>query len=135
MVGTRAISVSTAAGIQLVDITDDVEAVLSDIGISSGIVHLFSPHSTSAVIVNENESGLVSDLAKEIGAIVDWNKRYAHNRIDHNAPSHITGAFIGPSEVVPLTGGRLGLGTWQSVFFVELDGPRERRLVVTVVGE
>ena len=135
MVFSESIRVSTRSRVELVDITDGAGRLVQSSGIADGVALIFVPHATAAVLVNENERGLVADMTREIQRLVDWRAPYEHNRIDDNAPSHITAAFLGPSMALPVAGGRLALGTWQSIFLVELDGPRSRRAVITVVGE
>lgn len=135
MVNRGTIRVTTRDRIELQDITDEVAEIVRGFGVGSGILLLHTPHTTAALIVNENEAGLVSDLALEMGRLVDWKADYQHNRIDNNAPSHITGAVLGASIGLPVTDGKIALGTWQSIFFVELDGPRSRRVEAVIVGE
>ena len=94
---------------------------------------VYSPHTTTAIIVNENEHGLVGDILRLIDAIVPQDG-YAHDRIDNNARSHLQAVILGNSACMPVADGGLALGTWQSVFFVELDGPRRRRLTVRILA-
>ncbi len=135
MAFSEPIGVSTKSRVEIVDITGDASAIVKKSGVKNGIALVSVPHTTAAVLVNENEPGLLSDITRELQNIIDWQAPYEHNRIDDNAPSHITAAFLGPSIALPVIAGRLSLGTWQSVFFVELDGPRNRRAVVTVMGD
>ncbi|MCZ7397088.1 MAG: secondary thiamine-phosphate synthase enzyme YjbQ, partial [Candidatus Methanoperedens sp.] len=88
---------------------------------------------TSSIIVNENERGLRTDILDMLKEIVPENKSYAHNSIDNNADSHLRAALLGMSETIPIEDGHLVLGTWQSIFFVELDGPRDRSVNVTII--
>ena len=104
--------------------------------ISAGVVNIFTKHSTSAICVNENEKGLLNDFEKVLKDIVKENDNYRHDFIDNNAASHIRAFLLGSSETIPIVDGRLDLGTWQSIFFVELDGPRSNRIVeLTFIGE
>jgi secondary thiamine-phosphate synthase enzyme len=99
-------------------------------------VNIFTKHSTSAICVNENESGLLNDFEKVLNDMVKENDNYKHDFIDNNAASHIRAFLLGSSETVPIVDGRLDLGTWQSIFFVELDGPRRGRTIdLTFIGE
>jgi secondary thiamine-phosphate synthase enzyme len=101
-----------------------------------GIVNIFTKHSTSAIRVNENEKGLLLDFEKALKDIVKEKDNYKHDFIDNNAKSHLKSFLLSSSQTIPVSNGRLELGTWQSVFFVELDGPRTNRtIVITVVGE
>ena len=125
----------TDTRIKIVDITGEIQSVLDKSGLKTGIVHIYSRHSTSGIVVNENEHGLVEDFQSSLEILVPSNNNYHHDRIDNNADSHIRSFLIGNSETIPLYNGKLDLGTWQSVFFVELDGPRTRKITVTVIGE
>ncbi|EKF86406.1 secondary thiamine-phosphate synthase enzyme YjbQ [Methanobacterium formicicum] len=129
------VNVNTSQRVEIHDITQDVEAVLKNSGISEGLLNVYSHHSTSGVVINENESGLVKDFQLALQKLVPEGAGYQHDRIDNNADSHIRGFLLGGSETIPVEDGRLMLGTWQSIFFVELDGPRQRKLTVTVMGE
>ena len=129
------VKVNTSQRVEIQDITNDVEAVLKNSGIVEGILNVYSRHSTSGVVINENESGLLKDFQLALQRLVPEGAGYQHDRIDNNADSHIRGFLLGGSETIPVEDGRLMLGTWQSIFFVELDGPRQRKLTVTVMGE
>lgn len=129
------IEINTSERVEIQDITREVEGVLTHTGIKEGLLNIYSRHSTSGVTINENESGLISDFKLALQKLVPQNAGYEHDRIDNNADSHIRGFLIGGSETIPLENGRLMLGTWQSIFFVELDGPRHRKLIITVIGE
>jgi secondary thiamine-phosphate synthase enzyme len=129
------LELSTSRRVELIDITKQVKAVLDKIGIKKGLLNIYSRHSTSGLVVNENESGLVSDFQLALETLVPQGAGYQHDRIDNNADSHIRGFLLGVSQAIPIEGGSMMLGTWQSIFFVELDGPRQRKLTITVIGE
>jgi secondary thiamine-phosphate synthase enzyme len=129
------VEINTSERVEIQDITSAIEGVLRDTGLKEGLLNIYSRHSTSGVVINENESGLISDFKLALQKLVPQNAGYEHDRIDNNADSHIRGFLIGGSETIPIENGRLMLGTWQSIFFVELDGPRHRKLIVTVIGE
>ena len=126
--------VSTSQRIQLKDITREVASEVEKSGLADGIALVYVPHATAALLINENERGLVSDLTWMVEHLIPWDKPYEHNRIDDNAPSHLTSALLGCNLILPVTGGKLERGTWQNIFLVELDGPRQRRVIVKVVG-
>ncbi|MBR0271902.1 MAG: YjbQ family protein [Methanobrevibacter sp.] len=111
---------------EIIDITSMINR---EIDIDSGIVNIFSRHSTSAIVVNENESGLLDDLEVMLNDLVSDKYSWKHDRIDSNAKSHLKSFLLSSSETLPISGGKLDLGTWQSVFFIELDGPRKNRTV------
>ena len=94
------------------------------------------PHATASIIANENESGLIGDLLKKIEDLFPISSEYSHNAIDDNADAHVAAAFLGHSRTFPVSKGRIVRGTWQNIFFVELDGHRSRRDVhLLAVGE
>lgn len=117
---------------EMVDITDRVADLVKQSGVSEGICLVYVPHATAAVAVNENaDPNVCEDILDALAALVPQGK-WRHDRIDDNAAAHIKATILGPSETVPVRGGRLRLGTWQSVMLVELDGPRERTVIVAV---
>jgi secondary thiamine-phosphate synthase enzyme len=133
---TEEFSVSSSRRFELIDITDKVYEIVRRSGIKNGIVHVFVPHATAALIANEHESGLMNDYITLIKKLIPPEAPWEHNRIDDNAHAHLAAGIIGPSRSFPLINGRIVRGTWQNIFLVELDGPRShRRVVVTVVGE
>jgi secondary thiamine-phosphate synthase enzyme len=119
--------------IQVIDITGDVEAIVRRSGISEGICLVHLPHATAALVANENERGLLNDIIRKIREEF-VREGWEHDRIDDNAYAHLASSFIGPSRAFPVSSGRILRGTWQSILLIELDGPRERNVVVTVVG-
>jgi len=129
------ISVPTSSRIELINITSNISNAVEKSGMSEGIVLVYSPHTTTAVLINENEPRLLRDFEKAVKQLISWEEQYAHNTIDDNAASHLTGAFIGNNICLPIEKGRIQLGTWQSIFLVELDGPRSRRIEVKVIGK
>jgi secondary thiamine-phosphate synthase enzyme len=127
-------SVPTSEHVELKDITREVVFEVQKSGIKDGIALVYVPHATAALLINEDERGLVSDMTKTIKDIIPRERRYEHDRIDDNAWSHLTSAVLGCSLTIPVTGGQLERGTWQNIFLVELDGPRHRKVVIKVVG-
>jgi len=120
---------------EIIDITGQIKYIAGKSNLTSGIINVYSRHSTSGVVINENEPGLIEDFIKALETLVPTDSSYNHNRIDNNADSHLRSFFIGNSVIIPLSNGDLDLGTWQSIFFVELDGPRTRKVTVTVIGK
>lgn len=118
---------------QIIDITSKINELTA---IEEGIVNIFSKHSTSAIVVNENEKGLLEDFEFMLENLIDDKYSWQHDRIDNNATSHLKSFLLSSSETVPVKNSKLDLGTWQSVFFVELDGPRSSRTVnLTFIGK
>ena len=137
---SKSLRISSSSNFQIIDITRDIVDILNEINeenkMGNGIVNIFTKHSTSSIRVNENEKGLLMDFEKALKGVVKEKDNYKHNFIDNNAASHIKAFFLGSSESIPIVEGRLDLGTWQSIFFVELDGPRSNRTVeLTFIGE
>ena len=121
---------------QIVDITPYINEKIKKSQIYSGIINVFTKHTTSAIIINENEKGLQTDIFNILYDLIPDGIRYSHDMIDHNAGSHLRSLFLGPSETIPIYEGSLDLGRWQSVFFIELDGPRSIRQVdLTIMGD
>lgn len=132
-VKSNSFKIDTNKNFEIIDITSKINNLLD---INEGIVSIFSRHSTSAIVVNENESGLLSDLEFTLDNLITDKYSYSHDRIDNNARSHLKSFLLSSSESLPVKNGKLDLGTWQSVFFIELDGPRRSRTVtLTMVGE
>ncbi|MDD1774275.1 MAG: secondary thiamine-phosphate synthase enzyme YjbQ [Methanobacterium sp.] len=132
---TEILELKTEDRVQIVDITHNVDAAIAESGLRKGLVNIYSKHSTSAVFINENESGLLSDYLNLIGKLVPTGDNYQHDRIDNNADSHLRSFIIGNNETVPFENGSMNLGTWQSVFFLDMDGPRNRKITITIMGE
>ena len=123
------IKISSRRPIELIDITDRIQQVVSDSKMDQGLCYLFVPHATAGIIINENETGLIKDFEK-ILKITFKDFDFEHNRIDNNAHSHLLAGFIGPDVFIPFEKQKLQLGRWQQIFFIELDGPRSRRNVL-----
>jgi secondary thiamine-phosphate synthase enzyme len=125
------ISLVTTAAIQVLDITAQVQVALQSTGIQDGLLTLISPHTTARVNINEQEEMLQRDMVGFLAGLVPRERDYLHNRnpVDgrDNAHAHLLGLFMNASQTVPIVGGRLMLGGWQSIFFIELDGPRPER--------
>lgn len=124
--------------LEMVDVTPDVRKVVRNSGLSKGMVNVFVPGSTGALITIEHEPGLQKDFPKFLERIVPTDIYYHHHETwnDGNGHSHVRASLLGPSMTVPFSNGQLLLGTWQQIVFVELDiRTRNRRLIVTVYGE
>ena len=136
MIYTRELRFSTRGEIDFVDITAEVERVVEESGIENGIALVFVPGATGAIVTIEHESGLLEDFKRTLRELIPKGAGYLHDRIDDNAHSHLRATLLGASECFPIVDGRLVRGTWQQIFFVELDvRPRQRRVIVQVMGE
>lgn len=133
------VKVETRGGVQAFDITDQVEATVARSGIRDGLACVFTPSSTSAIVTNEFEPGLMEeDVPKALERLVPEGIAYGHERRWHdgNGHSHVRATFLGPSLTIPITDGRAALSTWQQVVFLELDNkPRHREVIVQIVGD
>src|SRR5262245_52329008 len=124
--------IRTTASREMVDLTARVAEVVARARVAEGLCNVYVPHATAAVVVNENDDPNVCvDVLDALDRLIPAGV-WRHDRVDGNAASHIQAAILGPSETIPVRDGRLQLGRWQAVMLVELDGPRERRVVVTV---
>lgn len=117
---------------EMVDLTARVAEIVAGADVDEGLCSVYTPHATAAIVVNENDDPNVCvdvlDLLDRLIPAGVWR----HDKVDGNAASHIQATILGPGETIPVREGKLMLGTWQSVMLVELDGPRERRVLVTL---
>lgn len=121
---------------QIIDITSYINEKIDKSSVSLGLINIFTKHTTSSIIINENEEGLGYDIQNLLYDLIPESNEYSHDLIDHNAHSHLKSLFLSPQETVPIVDGHMDLGTWQSVFFIELDGPRSKRKIdLTIIGE
>ena len=127
----RTLAVATSARVQMVDITDRVAAAIREEKVTEGLAVVFVPHTTAAVTINENaDPDVVRDIVAETTKIVPFDDGYAHS--EGNSAAHIKSCLVGPSLTLIVSGGRPVLGTWQAIYFCEFDGPRQRKVHVTV---
>jgi len=124
--------VRTTAKRAMVDLTARVAEIVARSGLADGLCSVFVPHATAAIVINENDDpNVCTDVLDALDRLIPAGI-WRHDRVDGNAASHIQATILGPGETIPVKDGRLQLGTWQAVMLVELDGPRERRVLVTV---
>jgi secondary thiamine-phosphate synthase enzyme len=138
MVISEQLELSTKGSADMHDITGEVGRLVRESGARDGVVTIFSPSATSALTTIEYERGALADFRRLFDEIADPERDYQHNLRWHdgNGHSHIRAALLGPSLSVPFVEGRLTLGTWQQIVFVDFDNrPRQRRLVVQIMGE
>lgn len=128
------IRVSAGKRTEFVDITGRVNEVLGRMGAGDGICQVYVPHTTAGIVVNENaDPDVATDMLAWLDRAVPQNdKDYRH--AEGNSPAHIKSTLVGQSATIPVSGGKLALGTWQGVYLAEFDGPRERTVVVNFVG-
>lgn len=138
MVHQAEIELETRSAHEMYDLTSRVAEIVTKSGIRAGIVNVFNVGSTGAVGTIEYEPGLVRDLPALLSRLIPPGRQYEHEKTWHdgNGHSHLQATLLGPSITIPIVGGRLALGTWQQIFFLECDiKPRKRRILVTVMGE
>lgn len=138
------IEVETSEGISIFNITPQIDEFLQHTGIKNGQVLVFSRHTTTALAINENEERLLEDVKVYLRKLAPETDKYLHNDLHlrvvpedepMNAHSHLMSMMLSTSEIVPIVEGKLALGTWQSVLFFDLDGPRKRTIFLQISGE
>jgi len=128
----REISVSTRSRTELVNVDRDIASVVEESGVQEGTCLVWVPHTTAGVTINENaDPSVVRDILYETEKVIPFQDGYHHT--EGNSAAHIKSSLFGPSLNLVVTGGKLLLGTWQSIYFCEFDGPRSRRMFVKVV--
>jgi secondary thiamine-phosphate synthase enzyme len=127
------ISIRTKARVELIDITDKVNDAIAEIGARSGLCNIFVTHTTAAVIVSENwDPDVTTDMLAQLERVVPRDNHYRHG--EGNSQAHILSVMLSTSINIPIRRGKLALGKWQGVMFVEFDGPRERTAIVSVAS-
>jgi secondary thiamine-phosphate synthase enzyme len=132
------IQINTLGGVQIIDITNEVQELLATSNLNEGLATVFIPGSTATVTTIEYEPGLIADLKKALDRIAPRDEHYEHDQRWHdgNGHSHVRAAFLKPSVAIPFSNKTLMLGTWQQLVFIELDvRPRNRTIVVQLIGD
>jgi secondary thiamine-phosphate synthase enzyme len=125
------IEVRTGSKTELIDLTARVQKVVAESGVAEGLCHVFVPHTTAGVTINENaDPSVKADILMVLNKIISDREPYRHS--EGNSPAHIKATLTGPQLTVFVSGGRLLLGTWQGIYFCEFDGPRHRKVHVKV---
>ncbi|MFH1016951.1 MAG: secondary thiamine-phosphate synthase enzyme YjbQ [Pseudomonadota bacterium] len=120
---------------EYVRITDEVQEIVQKSGIREGMVLVSAMHITAGVFVNDWEDGLLGDIDEWLEKLAPFRKEYRHHRTgETNGDSHLKSLLIGHEVILPVTKGKLDLGTWQQVFYAEFDGRRKKRAIVKVLG-
>lgn len=141
----KTINIQTEKQIEFVNITDQTEDFVEKSGVKKGQVQVFVSHTTAAIAINHDEPMLIQDLTRMLFKFAPINERYSHDMFEltkgsqsdgrSNAHSHCKNIILGCSETIPVENGKLALGEKQSIFFVELDGARQRDYILQVMGE
>jgi secondary thiamine-phosphate synthase enzyme len=129
------IEINTKKRVEVIDITSSVEKFVKESNIESGICLVYTYHTTTGLVVNEAEPGLIQDVTNLMTSLVPESAGYLHDKTDGNAHAHLQAVLLGNSAVIPIEGKRLVLGTWQKILFFELDGPRLRRVYIKFIKE
>lgn len=129
----KSVSFSTKGEIDFVDLTNQVQKVVSESCIKNGILHIFAPHATGILVLTENDYALLNDIKTFLDEIVPKRRAYQH---PSNAHSHLRSMLLPPDKTLPVIDGSIEFGTWQSLLFIETDVyPRQRKLIMQVIGE
>lgn len=132
----KSIAIETRKMYDFVKFTDKVQKIIDEAKIENGIAIVNTQHTTAAVIIQENDRELHNDIASALERLVPLDEDYEHvEEGKENAAAHIKSTLLGPSKSVSIVNGKLDLGTWQDIFFLELLEPRHRKVLVTVIGE
>jgi secondary thiamine-phosphate synthase enzyme len=132
----KIITISTGRKSALYDITTKVAEIVKGSGISNGIASVYARGSTAAIMIQENwDQSVQNDVVSLLNKLIPSGV-WEHDHQDNNGDAHLKSGIVGPSETIPIADGKLGLSTWQNIFFCEFDGPRSgREIVVTVLGD
>ncbi len=123
------ITITTKARTEFVDITPDIQLLVDEEQVKSGLCHVYVPHTTAGVTINEGaDPSVAKDIQKTLNKLIPHNFNYSH--AEGNSDAHIKASVVGESKTIIIEAGKLLLGTWQAVFFCEFDGPRHRRITV-----
>ena len=133
---TEYLTFKTSKHREYVHITPQVEAIVTKSGVREGMVLVSAMHITAGVYVNDDESGLIEDIDKWLEGLAPFRQNYNHHQTgEDNGDSHLKALLIHHQVMLPITAGKLDLGTWQRVFYAEFDGQRSKRVIVKVMGE
>jgi|SRR3954463_13219865 len=126
------LKVRTSKRYEVIDLTRQIAEAVKAAHISEGLCSIYVPHATAAIIINENDDQQIGfDLLDALEKLIPEGI-WRHDQVDSNGAAHLKAAILGPSETIPIQDSRLALGTWQAVMLVELDGPRDRKVIVTI---
>lgn len=129
----KLLAVNSTSRNEYIDITGDIQGMVDSSGWSNGVVHVFIPHTTAGVTINEGaDPDVRRDIVRALSTLVPHRGDYHHG--EGNSDAHIKATLTGSSVLIPLENGRLRLGTWQAVYFCEYDGPRSRKVWIQCLG-
>lgn len=129
---SKALNVKSKSKTEFIDITDDIRSLIKESGVQQGVCHIYVPHTTAGVTINEGADPAVkTDIIAALNRLVPFEGDYHH--MEGNSAAHIKSTLVGSAQIVLIEDGKLLLGTWQSIYFCEFDGPRHRRVLVKIV--
>ena len=129
---SKALNVKSKSKTEFIDITEDIRSLIKESGVQHGVCHIYVPHTTAGVTINEGADPAVKrDIIAALNRLVPFEGDYHH--MEGNSAAHIKSTLIGAAQIVLIEEGKLLLGTWQSIYFCEFDGPRHRRVLVKIV--
>lgn len=127
--------ISSSKRLETIDISNKIEEIIKKSKIKNGLCTVFVPHATAAIIINENwDPNVGVDFQQALAQTIPAGK-WLHDQVDDNGDSHIKSALVGPSATIPIIEGKLPLGQWQSIMLAEFDGPKERKVIVSLMGD
>lgn len=131
------IHITTKTKEEIVNVTHQVQKICKGSGIKEGIVLVFPHHTSSAVYISDSDTGITSDLGKVLKRVVPSGDDYLHDKVDskRNADGHLKSTLTGHHIIIPISDGRLDLGQYQTIYYAEFDGMREKEVLVKVMGE
>jgi secondary thiamine-phosphate synthase enzyme len=128
------LKIETESQMEMIDVTAGVRRLAKETGVIRGMCHLFVPHTTAAITINENtDPNVRKDMIRELLRTIPMQDDYLH--AEGNAAAHILSSLVGPSQSVLVENGKLVLGTWQAIYFCEFDGPRSRTVLMRIMAE
>ncbi len=128
----KTLNIKSKAKTEFIDITDDIHEAIKESGVKSGICYIYAPHTTAGITINEGADPSVKrDILTTLNRLIPFEGDYQH--MEGNSAAHIKSTLVGVSQVIVIEDGKALLGTWQSVYFCEFDGPRHRRVIVKIV--
>lgn len=132
-ISSKSIEFATKGEIDFIDLTEKTRKAVSEANLANGVVHIFAPHATGIVILTENDPSLLEDIKRTLERLIPRQAPYSH---PSNAHSHLRSVFLPPDRTLPILNGKLALGTWQSLLYIETDvHPRHRTVIIQILGE
>lgn len=128
----KELEIKSRSRCEMLDITNQVKRIVKESGIKDGICHLYVPHTTAGITINEGaDPDVVNDIISTLEKMVPYNGNYRHS--EGNSAAHIKASLVGSSKSIPIDNGEMLLGRWQGIFFCEFDGPRSRKVILKLI--